>query len=181
MIEKSKIKNQKSKIQCKSQNFTFWLLAFGFWFCLLPSCYAQPVSSKELINNARQYDGKTVVYQGETIGDIMVRGEYAWINVNDGENAIGIWVNKKTAGDIRYTGTYKTKGDLVEISGIFNRSCKEHGGDLDIHASSLQIIKEGFSINEQLSCGKARLAIGCGIILFLALVLKFYKDRRRRT
>ena len=143
--------------------------------------YAQPISSTELINNAKQYDEKTVVYQGEAIGDIMVRGEYAWINVNDGKNAIGIWVYKKFAETIRYTGAYKTKGDLVEVEGIFNRSCKEHGGDLDIHAASIRKIKEGFAIDEPLDSGKVRLGLELGIILFLALLLKVYRNRRHRV
>ena len=44
----------------------------------------------------------------------MVRGEYAWINVNDEKNAIGIWIKKELIKDILYTGSYKAKGDLVE-------------------------------------------------------------------
>lgn len=148
-----------------------------FLFCTVS--YAQSVSSTELINNAKQYDGKTVMYQGEAIGDIMVRGEYAWVNVNDGKNAIGIWVDKKLTGDIRYTGAYKTKGDSVEVAGIFNRSCKEHGGDLDIHAATLRKIKEGFAVDEPLDSKKAQLGVKFGIVLFLALLLKLYKNRRR--
>ena len=70
-------------------------------------CFAQPVSSTELINSAKQYDGKTVVYTGEVIGDIMIRGDYAWINLWDGKNAIGIWVRKDLVKDITYTGSYK--------------------------------------------------------------------------
>ena len=180
-MEISNIKYQISKLQIKIKkcfkNFAFCIVILIFDFLILNfSCCAQPVSSTELINNAKQYDGKMVVYQGEAIGDIMVRGEYAWINVNDGKSAIGIWLNKKFTGDIRYTGTYKTKGDLVEIEGIFNRSCKEHGGDLDIHATSIRKIKEGFAVYEPLDSRKIRLSLAFGIILFLALLLKVYKN-----
>ena len=56
------------------------------------NCYAQTPTSLELINNAKQYDGKTVNYKGEVIGEVMVRGDYAWLHVNDGTIAIGIWV-----------------------------------------------------------------------------------------
>jgi len=185
-MEISNIKYQKAKLQIKIKkrfkNFAFWIviLIFNFWI-LNFNCYAQPISSTELINNAKQYDGKAVVYQGEAIGDIMVRGEYAWINVNDGKTAIGVWVDKKSTEDIRYTGTYKTKGDLVELEGIFNRSCKEHGGDLDIHAASIRKIKEGFAINEPLDSGKVRLGLEIGIILFLVLLLKVYRNRRHKA
>jgi len=113
-------------------------------FCI--TCFAQPVSSSELINNAKHYDGTTVSYSGEVIGDIMVRKEYAWININDGKNAIGIWIKKELIKDILYTGSYAAKGDLVEITGRFNRSCVEHGGDLDIHAQSINKISSGSKI-----------------------------------
>jgi hypothetical protein len=120
---------------------------FTILFLLLISesydCYAQSISSVELINNAKNYNGNIVVYKGEVIGDIMLRGEYAWINVNDEKNAIGIWIKKELIKDIIYTGNYKAKGDLVEITGKFNRSCVEHGGDLDIHAQSIAKISYG--------------------------------------
>ena len=105
--------------------------------------FSQSISSAELINNAKQYDGKLVIYEGEVIGDVMLRGEYAWINVNDEKNAIGIWIKKELIKDIVYTGSYKVGGDLVEITGKFNRSCVEHGGDLDIHAQSITKISSG--------------------------------------
>jgi hypothetical protein len=110
--------------------------------------FAEAVSSTELINNAKQYDGKTVTYIGEVIGDIMIRGEYAWINVNDGKNAIGIWIDKELAQGISYTGSYKSKGDWIEVTGIFHRACQEHGGDLDIHAQDMRKLSQGRKIKE---------------------------------
>lgn len=109
----------------------------------LYTAYAQAISSAELINNAKPYDGRIVSYEGEVIGDVMKRGANAWININDGENAIGVWVNTFLLKDINYTGSYKASGDRVEVTGIFNRSCIEHGGDLDIHAQSLRKINSG--------------------------------------
>ena len=146
---------------------------FTILFLLLISesydCYAQSISSAELINNAKNYNGNIVIYKGEVIGDIMLRGEYAWINVNDEKNAIGIWIKKELIKDIIYTGSYKTKGDLVEITGKFNRSCVEHGGDLDIHAQSITEISSGNKIFHSVSKRKINLALG----LFLTLILIF--------
>jgi hypothetical protein len=75
------------------------------------ACYAQQISSTELINNAGEYDGKSVVYVGEAVGDVMVRGDFVWVNVNDGKNAIGVWMSKELAKEIRFTGSYHSKGD----------------------------------------------------------------------
>jgi len=130
------IVNPKTKLKMRNFGFCCVILLFGFWI-LNFNCYAQSISSAELIDNAKQFDGKTVVYIGEVIGDIMIRGEYAWVNVNDGKNAIGVWINKDLIKDIHYMGSYKFKGDVVEVSGTFNRACLQHGGDLDIHAQSL--------------------------------------------
>jgi hypothetical protein len=150
-------------------------LVTGFWLALT-LCYAQPISSTELINNAKIYDGKTVVYTGEVIGDVMRRGDYAWINVNDGQNAIGIWINRSLAKEINYTGSYKTKGDEIEITGIFQRACPEHGGDLDIHAQALRKINSGRAVQEELNFGK----INFVIILLGALILIWILSRLRR-
>ncbi|MDD5775078.1 MAG: DNA-binding protein, partial [Candidatus Omnitrophica bacterium] len=48
-------------------------------------CAAQTVSSEELIARPKDFDGTAVVFRGEVIGDIMIRGGYAWINVHDGK------------------------------------------------------------------------------------------------
>jgi hypothetical protein len=138
---------------------------------IIPSslCSAQMPTSLELINNAKQYDGKIITYKGEVIGDVMIRKEYAWLHVNDGIIAIGIWAPKTMVHDIRYAGDYHKKGDIVEASGTFHRSCLEHGGDLDIHASEIKIITPGSLVIQPIS--KKKVYIG---ILSLILALLFY-------
>ncbi len=139
--------------------------------------YAQPISSADLINNAKQYDGKVVIYEGEVIGDIMERGDYAWINVNDGENAIGIWINTALTKEIAYTGSYKFRGDWVEVTGSFNRACPEHGGDLDIHAQTLRKIEAGRAIRERLNPGKRNFVFVLLGILCLVWILTILKRK----
>jgi hypothetical protein len=106
-------------------------------------CFGQTVSSAELISQAKNFDNKTVTYSGEVIGDVMKRGGFAWINVNDGVNAIGVWITSAVAQEIRSVGDFKHAGDNVEIVGIFNRACVQHGGDLDIHAQSMRVLRPG--------------------------------------
>lgn len=161
------------------QNYFFWnkvyktifaVFLFCSVFCFLPSvaCFAEPVSSTELISNPKQYDGNEITYTGEVIGDVMVRGNFAWINVNDGKNAIGIWLRTELAKEISHSGSYKQKGDIVEIKGKFHRSCVLHGGDLDIHADSLQILERGRNVDEVISNRKVAVAI---IFLIICLTL----------
>jgi len=155
------------------------LLISGFWF-LVTNCFAAPISSKELIQNAREYDGKTVVYKGEVIGDIMTRKGFVWINVNDGVNAIGIWSKKDLAKDILYTGGYKSRGDTVEVKGIFHRACLEHGGDLDIHIEELNKINSGMVIGEKINIIKRNSAFVLLGVLGLAMILSQLKLKKIR-
>ncbi|MFZ5801034.1 MAG: DNA-binding protein [Candidatus Omnitrophota bacterium] len=105
--------------------------------------YAKPISSTELIEHAKEYDGKMVIFQGEAVGEVMRRGAFAWVNLNDGANALGIWLPISLASAITFTGGYKTSGDIIEIRGTFHRACLQHGGDLDIHAEELTVVKKG--------------------------------------
>ncbi len=150
---------------------------FSVLCSLFSVCYAQPVSSTELINNAKQYDGKVVVYEGEVIGELMRRGEYVWINVNDGSNAIGIWLHRDLTKDILYTGSYKSKGDWVAITGVFHENCLEHGGDLDIHAQAIHTVSSGKVTSEKLNFAKSNQVIILGVLCLLIWILLLLQRR----
>ena len=146
-----------------------------FWLVSLPAdVFAQNVSSSELISYAKQFDAKSVTYSGEVIGEIMLRGGFAWLNINDGENALGVWVNAGLIKEINLAGNYKTRGDSVEVTGVFHRACAEHGGELDIHAQSLRKIGSGRMVKEKLNFDKARLSlILLGALLFAWILILF--------
>lgn len=137
---------------------------------------AGPVTSQDLIDHAKTFDNKRVTYQGEVIGDIMIRGDLAWVNVNDGVNAIGVWVPVREIEKIRYKGGYKFIGDIVKVTGTFHRACPEHGGDLDIHATTMEIIKPGFKRDMPVDRRKVFLASG---LLVLSAVLTLMVSRKK--
>ncbi len=149
--------------------------------CLLCTlCYAKTISSAELINNAKRYDGKTVVYTGEVIGEVMLRnrGIAAWVNVLEGSNAIGIWLGKELMGFREgHIGNYKSRGDIIEIEGVFHRSCLEHGGDLDIHALNLSKVSDGADMPETINTVKRNLVIILAGGLCLVLILNRLKRK----
>lgn len=143
--------------------------------------YAQEVSSIELINNAKQYNNKNIVYRGEVVADIMIRDRHAWLSINDGSGAIGIWISKELIEDIQYIGSYKAKGDTVEVNGIFNRSCPEHGGDLDLHAKTITKIASGYKINKIFTTRKLYLSFSLLCIILLISLLKAKYLRSTKT
>ncbi len=152
--------------------------AIGLILLCGTACFAQPVSSTELINKSREHDGKSVVYAGEVIGDVMARGDFAWVNVNDGENAIAIWLSRELAGEIQFVGSYHAKGDRLEISGVFHRACIQHGGDMDMHAQNVRKISPGEPVREELDTRKRNFTFV--LLGVLALILIFARKRRSK-
>ena len=145
-------------------------------YCLSSVSYAQTtVTSTELIERAKELNGKEVSYQGEAIGEAMARGEHFWINVNDGNNAIGVWAPDNFLSVISFTGGYTAKGDWLEVRGVFNRACKMHGGDVDIHALALIKAREGKAVTHRLARGKHTVIVillGAFICLLILQLLK---------
>ena len=101
------------------------------------------VGSNDLIDHAKDYDNQTIVYEGEVLGDILNRGDHAWLAVFDGSNTIGVFVTAEQAKQITVIGGYGKHGDTVRIEGVFHRACAEHGGDLDIHADTMKVLSVG--------------------------------------
>ena len=161
-------------------SYKLWVMSFIiFLFLTHPSfliphhyCYAEPISSTELIQNPQWYDTKEVVYEGEVIGEVMRRKDGVWVNINDGENSIGVWMSSELASVIQYMGSYKAKGDILQVRGIFYYSCTQHGGDLDIHATSLRKIKSGWLKQESVILAKRNLLIILLVIACLILILR---------
>lgn len=125
---------------------------------LFPSAAAEAsttYSINDLIENAIILDGEKVTITAEAIGEKMERKEGTWVNVNDGTNAIGVWMDKLTADRIGYFGDYSHKGDTLRITGTFSRACLVHGGEPDIHAEMLEIVKSGEEIIHRVSPAKA--------------------------
>ncbi len=159
-------------------NFKLFLIILLFVLILGPQAvFSQVLSSNELITRAKQYDGKLISYCGEVIGDVMKRGEFAWVNINDGDNAIGVWMNAALTKEINFTGTYKSRGDTLEITGIFHRACLEHGGDLDIHAQTLRKLAGGKFVNHKLDFLKVELILILSGALFLIWILTLFKRK----
>ncbi|MDD5005414.1 MAG: DNA-binding protein [Candidatus Omnitrophica bacterium] len=162
----------------KVKSFFFFVMLCLVLIISSSNCYAQISTSSDLLNGTKQYDGKTVNYKGEVIGDVMIRGDHVWLHVNDGTIAIGIWAPKIMIQDILYIGDYHKKGDIVEVSGTFHRSCPEHGGDLDIHASEIKKITSGSTVIRPISRKKVYIGVYSLMLVLIFYALKrFFKNR----
>jgi hypothetical protein len=86
-------------------------------------------------------------------------------------------MNAAAAKEIKFTGNYKFRGDLLEIAGVFHRACPEHGGDLDIHAQSVRCIENGRVVKSGVNFGKVSLVLILLGVLFLIWILTLFKRK----
>ncbi len=152
------------------------------------------VNSASLVENANAWNGRIVTFTGEAIGESMIRGKMAWVHLNDdaymeknieeggkleGYNSgHAVWMSADMAQRILSFGDYKHKGDTVKVTGAFNAACTEHGGDMDIHASSLQVVKSGRHVEHR--ADKKREVLAAGLFLLAGLLYGFRRTAERR-
>ncbi len=140
---------------------------------------ATEVSSNDLIENALALDGRTITYSGEVIGDFMQRGDHVWLNVSDGSNAVGVWVETTLAGAVATPGRYGTHGDEVRVTGVFHRACAEHGGDMDIHAEKMELLGAGYPVSHGVQ--RWRLVLAALVTAADAVILLRWIRKRRNV
>lgn len=154
---------------------------------LLSACFVITAAAKDdviaintLVENTSTYDGQVVTVEGEAIGEVLERGEYSWVNISDGTNAIGIWIKTSDADSLEYFGDYKHIGDNIRVTGVFSRDCTEHGGDVDIHCSSFENMKSGHSVNDTVSSTKIIVAaiLASAALLIAYIYRKTVKKRK---
>jgi hypothetical protein len=152
------------------------------------------VASAALIENASAWDGRSISFAGEAVGEAMIRGDHAWLHVNDDAYQVrnlekgrllagynsgqAIWAPLELARRVGRFGDYRNEGDAVRVSGEFHAACREHGGDMDIHATGLEIEREGHAVTHQPNIG--RLGVGLGLLM-LAGALWLMRFRGART
>lgn len=145
------------------------LLTVSLLFCLNGNVLAADVIDlNRLVENAELMDGQTVTVSGEAIGEAMERGDHAWVNINDGTNAMGIWIPLDDIQSIKVFGDYKHLGDQLQVTGVFNRACDQHGGDVDVHSDSIAVVAAGYATVE--SVPALKIIIGL-VLVCLASVL----------
>jgi len=134
----------------------------------------------DIIEKASEYDGMKVAIEGEVIGDVMARGDHSWINILDSGTAVGVWAEKDRLPEIAYLGNYGAVGDRVYITGIMHRACPEHGGDLDIHAETIELVKNGMPISHPLDLTRLGAAIAFSLSGILLAILWRKRERREK-
>lgn len=119
------------------------------------------VSSTLLYECPQLYDGLVITYTGEVVGEVLQRGDQAWVQLNDdayaqslgplgshgvaaGANSgVGVRIPIDAARRIRNVGANERQGDLVTVRGVFDRADPRDGGGTVIRAERVLEIQPG--------------------------------------
>ena len=138
------------------------------------------VTSKDLVDHAKELDGQKVILAGEVIGDVMPRNQNAWINVQDELGTVSVWIPQDMVSAIKFKGDYSHRGDSVEVVGEFRRADPELGGELCIRAEYLRILSQGNYIVHLLNPAKTRLSLIFLTLAALFMILRLILKRKRK-
>ncbi len=132
----------------------------------------------KLLEKQTELDGKKITFHGELIGQPIFDQHGVFVNVMDNEfNALGIYLDKNMLVKFTHYGRHGQKGDYVQTTGIFHKVCAVHGGDTDLHATEITVLKAGKSNPEPII--PTFKVVFCFILLVLAIVLYLSAKQRR--
>lgn len=119
------------------------------------------VTSNQLLDCPESYDRRTVRYQGEAVGGVLEREGGAWVQLNDdayartagplpahrdyrgGNAGVGVFLPSGLSAAITTVGGPRTRGDVVEVVGVFRRVDPASGEVTVVRAQSLDVVRPG--------------------------------------
>lgn len=165
--------------------------------CPEPGLLPREVSSTLLYECPDHYDGLVVTYTGEVVGEVLQRGDRAWVQLNDdpyattlgplpthgvvaGANSgIGVSVPIEAARRIEHVGGHEAQGDTVTVRGVFRSADPADQGLATLRAIEVLDIETG---NRRASRPHPGRRLAAAIMLpATLLVLAFaFRDRLAR-
>ncbi len=123
-----------------------------------------------LVSVNRALDGSEVRFTGEVVGDIVnAENGYKWINVmGSANNVISVHVTDEQAKLVQHIGNYHNSGTVLRVTGEYHVACPKHQGELDVHASSIDLVDAGGPVEHLLNSGRVLAAI---MLVMLALIV----------
>lgn len=134
----------------------------------LAATAAVPVDGPVLASGTSGLDGERVVLEGECVSEALYGGrDHVWVNVLSNGTAIGVWMPQELAAELGVVGTWKNTGDVVRVVGVFNEACDQHGGDLDVHAETLALLRPGERRDRPVSWWKLAVGLAGGVAAYV--------------
>ena len=156
-----------------------------------------PVTSAELIECPGLFDGEEVRYEGEAVGEVLLRSTSGWVHVNDdiygvqigplsehrtvaGGNS-GMAVSMPREDAVRVTaGGHRRVGTALSIVGTFVRADRRDHGAPAIRATDVEIVRESRAVAAPPTSLRRVVAAAVLSLLIAAMALGVRNARRRR-
>ena len=91
---------------------------------------------------------------------------------------IGIFVsNEQLLKRIHWFGSYRVRGDIISVQGIFHRNCSQHY-ERDIHDNNLKVIRSGGVLKENIPLKKWVIFVILAIINLFLVGIYLIKEKR---
>ena len=155
------------------------------------------VSSTAIVECPDIFDGQSVVYVGEVVGDILRRDGGAWVLVNDDDYALkvgpagasgelrglnsglSVWLPDPLADQLSRPGGPGWRGDVIQVAGTIRRVDPDDGGGLTLRAATMSVVAEAMAIHRPLNVAQLALALGLVAIVAALFVLERRTAERR--
>lgn len=161
---------------------------------------AQPagrISSSEVLECPAVFDGRFVSYVGEVVGDVLRRGDGAWVLMNDDAYALevgplpahtdlrgynsglAVWLEGDLADLADQPGGPRWRGDVLEVRGTLHRADPADGGGLTLRATDAEVIAAAQRARVPLHTGQAIAAIVLSVAAAGIVIAERRAARRR--
>jgi len=164
-----------------------------------PAVPGQPVgiSSNELYDCPETYDRRAVSYRGEVVGAVLRRDEGAWVQLNDdpysgdvgplpahrdfrgGNAGVGVLIPHSLADTIVVVGGPQTRGDILEVIGVFHRVDDASGEVTIIRAQDGSVVRQGGALPDPPLRDRQVVAVLLGLAAAAVVAAERVVARRR--
>lgn len=152
------------------------------------------VSSTEVLQCPRRFDGRLVTFVGEAVGDVLRRDGGAWVQLNDdayglekgplpghrefaGTNSgLAVWLPDDLVDLVQRPGRRGVRGDVLQVEGFLRRVDPDDGGGLTIRATDGVLLSPARELDQPVHRSQMVVA---GVLALLAIGLVI-RERRAR-
>lgn len=152
------------------------------------------VSATTLIECPDAFDGERIEYRGEAVNAVLLRGDRAWLQVNDdiysvagpvsehrqsvgGNAGLAVNVPAEVAHRITTVGGAHRHGDVLTVRGPFRRAAGDDGGAPSIWADGVSDVVPGGRVDSPVL---ARRVVVAALLAVVTIAVAVVRVRRAR-
>jgi hypothetical protein len=154
------------------------------------------VTSAMVLACPAAFDGVSVRYAGELVGDLLARDGGGWVLVNDDDYALEVgplpahgehrgtnsgltvWLPHEFHAEVTGLGRPNRRGDVLAIEGEIVRADPQDGGGLTLRATEVEVLAASDTIGEPLDRPQLAFALAMTVIAAGLWLLRRRAEKR---